>query len=107
MGAGYKPDMIVGDMDSVSDKVLRLELTLCFMHIQMAEHLVFAFAGLGLNCTVVPCEGPAKICLLILNQLGASIIITVGSHSSMIDFLRRGERAWQAPFSLDSELAIS
>jgi uncharacterized membrane-anchored protein len=97
---GYKPDMIVGDMDSVSDKVLRLgaDIVLHAYPDGRAPGLL-RLQDLGLNCTVVPCEGTSEdLAFLILNQLGASIIITVGSHSSMIDFLEKGRKGMASTF---------
>lgn len=97
---GYRPDMVIGDMDSVSDRVLKLG----------AELVVHAYPdgrapglerlkNLGLKCTIVPCEGTSEdLALLILYQLEASIIITVGSHSNMIDFLEKGRKGMASTF---------
>jgi uncharacterized membrane-anchored protein len=89
---GLKPDVIVGDMDSISDRAL---LTPC-------EIIVHAYSDgkapglkrvkdLGLSAKVIPATGTSEdLALLMAYQLGAKLIVAVGSHSNMIDFLEKG-----------------
>ena len=97
---GQKPDLIVGDMDSVSDTALRCG----------AEILVHAYPdgrapglarvqGLGLEAKTVAAPGTSEdIALLLAYELGASLIVAVGTHSGMIDFLEKGRPGMASTF---------
>ncbi|MFD2371871.1 putative cytokinetic ring protein SteA [Brevibacillus sp. GCM10020057] len=94
MQNGYKPDLIVGDMDSVTDKAL-----LCG-----AEIVVHAFSDgrapgkerverLGLDCHVLPAPGTSEdVAMLLAFEKNAELIVTIGTHTSMIDFLEKGRK---------------
>ncbi|WP_188646786.1 putative cytokinetic ring protein SteA [Marinithermofilum abyssi] len=89
---GWKPDVIVGDMDSVSDEAL------C----SGAELVVHAYPNgdapglervekLGLAAHILPGMGTSEdVALLLADQEGAERIIAVGTHSHIIDFLEKG-----------------
>lgn len=91
---GVRPDMIVGDMDSVSDKALQ----------SGAELIVHAYLDgrapgldrierLGLSPHVYPAPGTSEdIAMLIADELGAELIVAVGTHTNMIDFLEKGRK---------------
>lgn len=91
---GARPHLIVGDMDSVSDKALCCG----------AELVVHAYpdgrapgleriAGLGLQPHVYPAPGTSEdIAMLIADELGAELIVAVGTHTHMIDFLEKGRK---------------
>ena len=90
--AGYKPDVIVGDMDSVSDDTLRCG----------AEVVVHAYrdgtapglqrvADLGVDAALFPAAGTSEdIALLLADDKGASLIVTVGTHATLVEFLDKG-----------------
>lgn len=100
MNLGYTPDMIVGDMDSVSDKCLRAA----------GEIVVHGYTDgrapgmervkeLGLEGTVFPSYGTSEdIAMLLAYEKGASLIVAVGTHSSMIDFLEKGRNGMASTF---------
>ncbi|MGH3073577.1 MAG: putative cytokinetic ring protein SteA, partial [Gaiellales bacterium] len=83
--AGYRPDMIVGDMDSVSDEALT----------SGAELVVHAFPDgrapgrerldkLGLKYKLVPAPATSEdVAMLIASEKGAELIVTVGSHFNL------------------------
>jgi uncharacterized membrane-anchored protein len=87
--AGYRPHIIVGDMDSVSDAGL-----LCG-----AELVVHAYPDgrapglervrrLGLLAVLLPGPGTSEdIALLMADEKGASLIVAVGTHFSLDEFL--------------------
>ncbi|HXZ75785.1 MAG TPA: putative cytokinetic ring protein SteA [Streptosporangiaceae bacterium] len=87
--AGYRPHVIVGDMDSVSDTGL-----LCG-----AELVVHAYPDgrapglervrrLGLPAVLLPGPGTSEdIALLMADEKGASLIVAVGTHFSLDEFL--------------------
>ncbi len=92
---GLRPHVIVGDMDSVSDEALR----------SGAELVVHAYAGNGtapgsarlerLGLTYQPVAAPGiseDLALLLAYEKGAELIVAVGTHLNLIEFLER-ERA--------------
>lgn len=97
---GYQPDMIVGDMDSVSDKALTCG----------AEIVVHAYPDgrapglprvqkLGLPAKVFAASGTSEdIAMLLAYEKGASLIVAVGTHSNMIDFLEKGRPGMGSTF---------
>lgn len=89
---GYRPDLIIGDMDSVSDAALA----------SGAELIVHAYAdggapgleriaSLGLKAQVLPALGTSEdVALLLAYERGAELIVAVGAHSNVLDFLEKG-----------------
>ena len=98
--AGYTPDVIVGDMDSVSDDALRAA----------REILVHAYAdgrapgaarldALGLRYTTVAAPGISEdIALLLAYEKGAELIVAVGTHLNLIEFLERNRQGMSSTF---------
>ncbi len=98
--AGYRPDIIVGDMDSVSDTVLGCG----------AEVVVHAYpdgrapglarvSKLGLECGLCPAAGTSEdIALLIADARGASVIVAVGTRFSLEEFLDKGRPGMGSTF---------
>jgi uncharacterized membrane-anchored protein len=90
--AGYWPHMIVGDMDSVSDKALR----------SGAELVVVAYMNghapglprvqdLGLDSVTCPAPGTSEdVAVLLADEAGASLIVTVGMRYGLVEFLDKG-----------------
>ncbi|MFZ5965829.1 MAG: putative cytokinetic ring protein SteA [Bacillota bacterium] len=97
---GYTPDMIVGDMDSVSDQCL----------LSCKEIIVHAYPDgrapglpriqeLNLDCVVFPAPGTSEdIAMLLAFEKGADLIVAVGTHSNMIDFLEKGRKGMASTF---------
>jgi uncharacterized membrane-anchored protein len=97
---GLKPDIIIGDMDSVSDRCLK----------SCRELVVHAYPDgrcpgmermnrLGLKAVKFPFPGTSEDAALILafeNQ--AELIVVVGAHTNMIDFLEKGRRGMASTF---------
>ena len=100
LDAGQRPDMIVGDMDSASDRALGCG----------AELVVHAYADghapgrgrlerLGLEHTLVSAPGTSEdVALLIAAEKGASLIVAVGLQLSLVEFLDRGRRGAASSF---------
>jgi uncharacterized membrane-anchored protein len=99
--AGYKPDVIVGDMDSVSDAALS----------SGAELLVHAYRGngkapgaaraeaLGVPFHVVPAMGISEdVAMLLAYEKGAELIVAVGTHFNLIEFLERNRAGMSSTF---------
>ena len=99
--AGYKPDVIVGDMDSVSDAALK----------SGAELVVHAYRGNGnapgaeraeildVPYQVVPAMGISEdVALLLAYEKGAELIVAVGTHFNLIEFLERNRDGMSSTF---------
>jgi uncharacterized membrane-anchored protein len=98
--AGYTPDMIVGDMDSVSDDALRCG----------AEIVVHAYPDgrapgltrvqrLGVEAVTFPAAATSEdIALLLADEKGASLLVAVGTHATLIEFLDKGRGGMASTF---------
>ena len=97
---GLKPDMIVGDMDSASDAALR----------SGAELVVHAYPDgrapgrerldrLGLPYKVVPAPATSEdVAMLVASEKGAELIVIVGSHFNLIEFLDKNRKGMSSTF---------
>ena len=97
---GFRANMIVGDMDSVSDRTLRMG----------AELIVHAYPDgrapgrdrvkdLGLPHKVVPAPGTSQdIAMLIAAEKGARLIVSVGSQYNLVEFLDKNRRGMSSTF---------
>jgi uncharacterized membrane-anchored protein len=100
MEAGYRPDMIVGDMDSVSDDALT----------SGAEIVVHAYRDgrapglarveeLGQKAVVFPATATSEdIAMLLADDKGATLIVAVGTHANMVEFLDKGRAGMASTF---------
>lgn len=98
--AGYRPDIIVGDMDSVSDTVLR-----CGAELVLHAYRDGSAPGrtrldqLGLPCVVFPAAGTSEdIAMLLADDAGASLIVAVGTHATLVEFLDKGRAGMASTF---------
>jgi uncharacterized membrane-anchored protein len=90
--AGYSPDMIIGDMDSVTDDALRCG----------AEVIVHAYPDgrapglarvhqLGVAAQTFAAAATSEdLALLLADEKGASLIVAVGTHYTLVEFLDKG-----------------
>lgn len=97
---GLTPDILVGDMDSVSDECLK----------KAKEIIVHAYPNgkapglervksLGLDAQIFPAPGTSEdIALLLAYSNKADLIVAVGTHSNMIDFLEKGRKGMASTF---------
>jgi uncharacterized membrane-anchored protein len=100
LAAGMKPHVIVGDMDSVSDRALR----------SGAELVVHAYRDgaapgaarlqrLSLPFAVVSAPGISEdVALLLAYEKGAELIVAVGTHFNLIEFLERDRAGMSSTF---------
>ncbi|HEU0103940.1 MAG TPA: putative cytokinetic ring protein SteA [Mycobacteriales bacterium] len=98
--AGYRPHMIVGDMDSVSDATLRCG----------AEVVVHAYSdgrapglervqALGLEAVTFPAAGTSEdVAMLLADEKGATLIVAVGTHATLVEFLDKGRAGMSSTF---------
>jgi uncharacterized membrane-anchored protein len=97
---GFKPDVIIGDMDSVSAAALR----------SGAELIVHAYPGgrapgaerldgEGLSYATLEASATSEdIAMLLAYEQGAELIVAVGTHTSMIEFLDKGRAGMASTF---------
>jgi uncharacterized membrane-anchored protein len=97
---GWTPDVIVGDMDSVTDDTLRCG----------AEVLVHAYREghapgearlqrLDVPFQTVSAPGISEdIALLLAHEKGAELIVAVGTHFNLVEFLERNRAGMSSTF---------
>jgi uncharacterized membrane-anchored protein len=98
--AGYKPDMIIGDMDSCSDQALRsgAELVVHAYHDGRAPGLE-RITALGLQAVVFPALGTSEdAAMLLADSKGARLLVAVGTHASLVEFLDKGRAGMASTF---------
>ena len=98
--AGLKPDLILGDMDSASDAALRCGAEL-IVHgypdgrAPGRERLLEA----GLDHQVVPAAGTSEdVAMLMAHEKGAALIVSVGAHFNLVEFLDRKRGGMSSTF---------
>jgi uncharacterized membrane-anchored protein len=98
--AGLRPDVIVGDMDSVTNEALGCG----------AEIVVHAYSdgrapgrerveGLGLDPLILPGAGTSEdMAMLLAYEADCDLIVAVGAHASMVEFLDKGRPGMASTF---------
>jgi uncharacterized membrane-anchored protein len=98
--AGLRPDVILGDMDSASDRALRCG----------AELVVHAYPDgrapgcerlleMGLEHMLVPAAGTSEdVAMLMAYEKGATLIVSVGAHFNLVEFLDRKRAGMSSTF---------
>jgi len=91
---GLIPDILIGDMDSATDKCLQ----------KSREIIVHAYPNgdapglerikaLKLEAHVIPAPGTSEdVAMLLAYEKGAELIVAVGTHTNMVDFLEKGRK---------------
>lgn len=97
---GLTPDMIIGDMDSVSDRALRCG----------AEIVVHAYSDgrapgtvrlddKGIDYVLFPATGTSEdVAMLMADELGARLIVALGTHATLVEFLDKGRAGMASTF---------
>ena len=98
--AGLRPDVILGDMDSAGDEALRCG----------AELIVHAYPDgrapgrerlleCGLEHQIVPAAGTSEdVAMLMAHEKGAALIVSVGAHFNLVEFLDRKRGGMSSTF---------
>jgi uncharacterized membrane-anchored protein len=98
--AGYRPDVIIGDMDSVTDEALcsGAELVVHAYPDGRAPGLA-RLQSLGLDAVPLPAAGTSEdVALLVADASGASLIAVVGTHWTLEEFLDKGRPGMASTF---------
>jgi uncharacterized membrane-anchored protein len=97
---GLQPDIIFGDMDSVSDRALR-----CGAEIVVHAYRDGRAPGLeriqriGKEALLFPVPGTSEdAAMLLAYERGAQMIVAVGTHFSLVDFLDKGRAGMASTF---------
>ena len=102
LDSGYRLDMIIGDMDSVSDRALRsgAELVVHAYRDGRAPGLErLAELGLADGAITFPASGTSEdIAMLLADERGASVIVAVGTHGTLEEFLDKGRAGMSSTF---------
>jgi uncharacterized membrane-anchored protein len=97
---GLRPDVVLGDMDSAGEPALR----------SGAELIVHAYPDgrapgserlrrLALPHTVVPSAGTSQdVAMLLAHEKGAALIVSVGAHFNLVEFLERRRGGMSSTF---------
>jgi uncharacterized membrane-anchored protein len=100
LDVGLAPDIITGDFDSLSDRAMRCGAELVH-HVHPdgrapgREHLV----DWALPYEEFVAEGMSEdAAMLLAYEAGASLIVTVGAHATMVEFLDKGRRGMASTF---------
>jgi uncharacterized membrane-anchored protein len=98
--AGYQPDAIFGDMDSVSDEALSCGAELVVHAYQDGRAPGLArVRELGLEAVTCPAAGTSEdIALLVADAKGADLIVVVGTHWTLEEFLDKGRPGMASTF---------
>jgi uncharacterized membrane-anchored protein len=97
---GLKPDLIIGDFDSVSERALHTAPDLVH-HVHPdgrapgREHLL----AWGVDYHEFVAEGTSEdVAMLLAYEAGATLIVAVGTHATMVEFLDKGRRGMASTF---------
>jgi uncharacterized membrane-anchored protein len=97
---GVVPDLIIGDFDSVSERALRCGAQL-IVHGYVDGRAPGAkrLDDLGLPYTVFSAPGTSEdIAMLLAYEKGAELMVAVGTHNSMVEFLDKGRAGMASTF---------
>jgi uncharacterized membrane-anchored protein len=97
---GWVPDLIIGDMDSVSDYALKKSKHI-IVHAYPNGYApgMERITRLGLKAEKFPYPGTSEDAALIYAyENNADLIVAVGSHTNMIDFLEKGRQGMASTF---------
>ncbi|WP_214107337.1 putative cytokinetic ring protein SteA [Acrocarpospora catenulata] len=98
--AGYRPDVIVGDFDSVSDRALTCGAELV-VHAYRDGHApgLERVHRLGRDAVLFPAAATSEdIAMLLADETGASLIVAVGTHATLVEFLDKGRAGMASTF---------
>ena len=109
LDGGYVPDLIIGDMDSVSDRALGLALR-SRRRRQPTELVVHAYTDghapgaarldrLGVPYSTVRSVGTSEdVAFLLAHEKRADLIVAVGTHGNLREFLDKGRSGMSSTF---------
>jgi uncharacterized membrane-anchored protein len=98
--AGYRPDIVVGDVRAMSDEVVRggAEVVVRAEPDGRVEGLE-RVQDIGVDAVPFPTAGNSEdVALLLAEANGAELVVTVGTHATLEEFLDRGRTGTASTF---------
>jgi uncharacterized membrane-anchored protein len=98
--AGYHPDLIVGDLNAVSDEILRGGAEVVVRADQDGRAAALErVQDIGVDVISFPTSGTSEdVALLLADAHGAELVVTVGTHATLEEFLDRGRSGAASTF---------
>lgn len=98
--AGFPADIIVGDMDSVSDEALASGAELiAHVYEDGRSPALERIRGLGLEATPWSIRATSEdLALLLAYESGADLIVAVGTHANLVEYLDKGRKGMASTF---------
>lgn len=95
-----RPDIILGDMDSVSQHALAQDAELIVHAYPNGEapgmHTIWST---GRDATILTAPGTSEdVAMLLAYEAGAELVVAVGSHTSLVEFLDKGRQGMASTF---------
>lgn len=100
LDAGWKPDIIIGDFDSVSQRALTTGAELVHhVHPDGRAPGREALLDWGVPYEEFVAEGTSEdVAMLLAYEAGAQLIVAVGTHATMVEFLDKGRQGMASTF---------
>ncbi|MPZ96918.1 MAG: hypothetical protein GEU96_18915 [Propionibacteriales bacterium] len=100
LAAGHKPDLVVGDGETLSDKALRSGAEVVLHHGHgthpMGED---RFERMGVRAVLFAASGTSEdAAMLLAANRGADPVVAVGSHATLVEFLDKGRSTMASTF---------
>lgn len=97
---GLKPDIIIGDMDSASDRALHLGTQLIVHAYNNGQAPgLRRLKKLKLEGSMLKASGTSEdVAMLLAYEKGAELVVLVGSHANMVEFLDKGRQGMASTF---------
>jgi uncharacterized membrane-anchored protein len=97
---GFTPDVIIGDFDSLSPRAMHCGAELVHhVHPDGRAPGREALLDSGVDYHEFVAEGTSEdVAMLLANELHATLIVAVGTHASMVEFLDKGRRGMASTF---------
>lgn len=98
--AGYRPHVVIGDMDSVSEEALRSGAQIVLhAYPDGAAPGRARLESLGVPFSVLRSSGMSEdVAYLLAHEKGAELIVSVGSHGNLREFLDKGRKGMSSTF---------
>ena len=100
LARGLRPDIILGDMDSVSTESMGCGAELVVHGYVSGESPGLpTVEALGLKALILTAPGTSEdVAMLLAHERGAELIVAVGGHTSVVEFLDKGRQGMASTF---------
>ncbi len=97
---GFQPDVIIGDFDSVSERALTAGAELLHhVHLDGRAPGREALHAWGVPYEEFVIDGTSEdVAMMLAYEAGAQLIVAVGTHASMVEFLDKGRPGMSSTF---------